>query len=232
MLLLPKRHLPNRRPIPSCCLPPFSAPVLEKHSSGCSDRASREQKGMQRSWSTLCKQSFLEHICIRDRKARKLSSASSSALGRWTPLAIFNEKDTIQTPDLEKRIPVRRRSDAEAETPILWPPDLKNWNWKRPWCWARLNSGEAEDRGWDGCIASPIRWTWVWKGSEGCWWTGKPGVLQSMGLQRVGYDWATELNWEGGGERRQRKVHSEVSKKKIHSDFSKEKSNLVPFIWT
>ena len=54
MLLLPKRHLPNRRPIPSCCLPPFSAPVLEKHSSGCSDRASREQKGMQRSWSTQC----------------------------------------------------------------------------------------------------------------------------------------------------------------------------------
>ena len=40
--------------------------------------------------------------------------------------------------------------------------------------------------------ASPTQWTWVWASSEGRWWTGKPGVLQSMGSQRVGHDWVTE----------------------------------------
>ena len=54
--------------------------------------------------------------------------------------------------------------------------------------------GEGDDRGWDGWMASPTRWTWVWMNS-GSWWTGRPGVLQFMGSQRVGHDWATELNW-------------------------------------
>ena len=48
---------------------------------------------------------------------------------------------------------------------------------------------------WDGWMASPTQWTWVWVNSGSWWWAGRPGVLQSMGLQRVGYDWATELNW-------------------------------------
>ena len=51
-----------------------------------------------------------------------------------------------------------------------------------------------DDRGWDGWMASPTRWTWVWVNSES-WWTGRPGVLWFMGSQRVGHDWATELNW-------------------------------------
>ena len=51
------------------------------------------------------------------------------------------------------------------------------------------------DRRWDGWMPSPIQWTWVWASSGNWWWTGKPGVLQSMGSQRVGHDWATELNW-------------------------------------
>ena len=67
---------------------------------------------------------------------------------------------------------------------------------KRPWCWERLKAGgEGDDRGWDGWMASPTQWTWVWVSSGNCWWTGKLGVLQSMGLQRVGHDWVTELNW-------------------------------------
>ena len=67
--------------------------------------------------------------------------------------------------------------------------------WKRPWCWERLKvGGEGDDRGWDGWMASPTRWTWVWASSGSWWWTGKPVVLQSMGLQRVRHDWATELN--------------------------------------
>ena len=57
--------------------------------------------------------------------------------------------------------------------------------------------GEGHDRGWDGWMASPTRWTWVWAGSRSWWWTGKPGVLQSMESQKVGHDWATELNlWD------------------------------------
>ena len=55
--------------------------------------------------------------------------------------------------------------------------------------------GEGDDRGWDGWMASPTWWTWVWANSGSWWWTGKPGVLHSMGSQRVGQDWATELNW-------------------------------------
>ena len=61
------------------------------------------------------------------------------------------------------------------------------------WCWERLKAeGEGDDRGW---MASPTQWTWVWVNSGSWRWSGRPGVLQSMGSQRVGHDWATELNW-------------------------------------
>ena len=67
---------------------------------------------------------------------------------------------------------------------------------KRPWCWERLKLGrEGDDRGWDGWMASPMRWTWVWVSSGRGWWTGRPGVLQSMGSQGVTHNWAIELNW-------------------------------------
>ena len=87
------------------------------------------------------------------------------------------------------------RTDAEAETPILWPPDVKNWLTGRPWCWERLKAGEWDDRGWDGWMASPTWWTWAWVNSRSWWWTGKPGMLQSIGSQSIGHDWETELNW-------------------------------------
>ena len=67
-------------------------------------------------------------------------------------------------------------------------------HWKRPWCWERLKVGEeGDDRGWDGWMASLTQWTWVWVNSGSWWWTGRPGVLQSMGSQRAGHDWVTEL---------------------------------------
>ena len=66
---------------------------------------------------------------------------------------------------------------------------------KRPWCWERLKAGEGKDRQWDGWMSSPTWWTWVWASSRSWWWTGKPGMLQSIGSQRVGHNWATELNW-------------------------------------
>ena len=87
------------------------------------------------------------------------------------------------------------RTDAEAETPILWPPDAKNSYWKRSWCWEKLKAGEGDDWGWDGWMTSPTWWTWVWASSGSWLWTEKPGILQSTGLRRVGYDWETELNW-------------------------------------
>ena len=90
---------------------------------------------------------------------------------------------------------------------IHWKDWCKSWNsktlatWckemthlKGPWCWERLKVGEeGDDRGWDGWMASPTQWTWVWVNSRSWWWTGRPGVLQSMGSQRGGHDWVTEL---------------------------------------
>ena len=55
--------------------------------------------------------------------------------------------------------------------------------------------GEGDDRGWDGWMASPTPWAWVWVSSGSWWWTGRPGMLQFMGSQRVRHNWATELNW-------------------------------------
>ena len=73
---------------------------------------------------------------------------------------------------------------------------------KRPRCWARWKAGgKGDNRGWDGWMASLTWWTWVWVNSRSWWWTGKPVVLQSMGSQRVGHDWGTELNWTEGHKR-------------------------------
>ena len=77
-----------------------------------------------------------------------------------------------------------------------WCKELTPWKW--PWFWERLKAGgEWNNREWDGWIASLTQWTWVWVNSGSWWWTGRPSVLQSMGSQRVGHDWATELNWLG-----------------------------------
>ena len=69
-------------------------------------------------------------------------------------------------------------------------------HWKRLWCWEGLGAGGGgNDRGWDSWLASPTRRTWVWVNSGCWWWTRRPGMLWFMGSQRVGHDWATELNW-------------------------------------
>ena len=84
------------------------------------------------------------------------------------------------------------RTDAEAETPMLWPPDAKNWLlWKDPDAakdWRQEEKGTTENE----------MVGWVWASSRSWWWTGKLGMLQSMGSQRIGHDWATEQNkWSG-----------------------------------
>ena len=87
------------------------------------------------------------------------------------------------------------RTDVEAETKTLatWCEELTHL--KRPWCWERLKAGgEGDDRVWDGWMASLTQGTWVWVNSGSWWWTGRPGVLWSVGSQRVGHDWTTDLN--------------------------------------
>ena len=88
------------------------------------------------------------------------------------------------------------RNDAEAETLVLWLPHVKSWltgkdsDAGRDW-----GQEEKGTTGWDGWMASLTWWTWVWVNSGSWWWTGRPGVLQFIGSQRVRHDWVTELNW-------------------------------------
>ena len=77
-----------------------------------------------------------------------------------------------------------------SNTLATWCKELTHW--KRSWCWERLRAGEGDDRGWDGWMASPTQWTWVWTNSSRWLRTGKPGMLQSMGSQRVRHNWGTE----------------------------------------
>ena len=76
---------------------------------------------------------------------------------------------------------------------LFWCEELTHL--KRPWCWERLRAEEGDPRGWDGWMASPTQWTWVWVDSGSWRWTGRPAVLRFMGSQKVRYDWPTELNW-------------------------------------
>ena len=79
-----------------------------------------------------------------------------------------------------------------SNTLATWCEELTHW--KRPWCWERLKAGgEGHNRGWDGWMASLTQWAWVWASSGSWWWTGKPGVLQSMGLKES--DTTDRLNW-------------------------------------
>ena len=86
------------------------------------------------------------------------------------------------------------RIGAEAESPILWPPDWeKPTHWKRPRCWERLRArGEGGKRWWDDWMASLTQWTWFWANSRREWRTGKSGMLQPTQSQRVWHDLVTE----------------------------------------
>ena len=150
-------------------------------------------------WSTTCKRMKLEQFGCESWTVMKAESWRIDAFELWCWRRLL-------------RVPwTARRShqsilgdhswvfigeiDAKAETPILWPPHGKSWligkdanAWKD---WGQ----EKGTTGWDGWMASLTRWMWVWVNSGSWWWTGRPGVLRFMGLQRVRRDWATELNW-------------------------------------
>ena len=146
---------------------------------------------------------------------RELDYKERWVLKNWCFWTVVLEK-TLESPlDCKEIQPVHLkgdqswifigRTDAEAETPVLWPPDAKSGLiWKDP---DAGKDGGQEEKGatedemigsnlkmrW---LASPTQWTWVWVKSGSWWWTGRPGVLWFMGLQRVRHDWVIELNWE------------------------------------
>ena len=86
------------------------------------------------------------------------------------------------------------KNDVKSETPVLLATSCEELtHWKRLWCWEGLGAGgKGDGKGWDGWMASPTQWMWVWVNSRR-WWTGKPGVLRFMGLQRVRHGWVTEM---------------------------------------
>ena len=87
-------------------------------------------------------------------------------------------------------------SSVRLEILFLYNNNPKSWLIGKDWCWEGVGAGgEGDNRGWDGWMPSPTRWTWVWVNSGSWWWTGRPGMLRFTGSQRVGHDWATELNW-------------------------------------
>ena len=126
----------------------------------------------------------------------------------WCFWTVVLEK-TLESPLDSKEIQPVHPKGNQSWIFIHWKDWCWSWNpnnlatwckeltpWKRPWCWERLKEGgEGDERGWDGLMASLTWWTWVWSSSESWWWSGKPGMLQSIGLQRVRHDWVTELNW-------------------------------------
>ena len=138
----------------------------------------------------------------------ELDYKESWALKNWRFWTVVLEK-TLESPlDCKEIQPVRSKGDqswvlfgrtaVEAETPVLWPPDAESWLIGKE---KTLMLGKIEgrrrggNRGWDGWMASPNRWTRVWVDSGSWWWTGRPGMLRFMRSQRVRHDWATELNW-------------------------------------
>ena len=134
----------------------------------------------------------------------ELDHKESWALKNWCFWTVVL-KETLESPlELKEIKPVNpkgnqswiiiQRTDAKAEAPILWPPDVKNWLiGKDPDAGKDWRQEEKGTTGWDGWMAPLTRWTWAWASSGSWWWTGKPGVLQSTGSQRVRHNWATEL---------------------------------------
>ena len=138
-----------------------------------------------------------------------LDHKESWAMKNWCFWTVVLEK-TLESPLECKEIkPVNPKgnqswifiggTDADMRLQYLAPWCEELTYWKRPWCCERWKAGgKGPERGQDGRMAPPTQWTWVWVNSRSWWWTGKPGVLQSMGSQRVRHDCATELNWTGG----------------------------------
>ena len=139
----------------------------------------------------------------------ELDYKESWALKNWCFWTMVLEK-TLESPLNKKIQPVHpkgnqswmfiERTDVEAKTPILWPPDVKSWLiWKDPdagkyWRWEEKGTTEDEMVGWHHWFNGHMSLSKLQE-TLSRWWSGRPGMLQSMGSQRVGHNWETELNW-------------------------------------
>ena len=122
------------------------------------------------------------------------------------------------------------RTNAEAEAPVIWHLMQRADSWKRPWCWERLKAGgEAGNRGWDDWMASLTQWTWAWANSRRWWRTRKPGVLQSMGSQRVRHNWAT-TTIGGISKRQESTVRVLLSQAPSQLQFWLDVGSSIPFL--
>ena len=131
-----------------------------------------------------------------------LNYKESWALKNWCFWTVVLEK-TLKSPlDYKQIKPVNPKGNQSwiftgrtgTETPILWRSDVKNWLLKKSLMLGKIEGKrEGDDRGWVGSMASVTQWTWVWASFGSWWWTGKPGVPQFMGSQRVRHDWVTKL---------------------------------------
>ena len=136
----------------------------------------------------------------------ELDREESWAQKNWCFWTVMLEKTLESNLDCQEIQPVHPkgnqswmfigRNNAEAETPILWPPDVKNHSLEKTLMLEKIEGGkEGDDRRWDGWMVGLTQWPWVWVGSLSWWWTGGPSVLWFMRSERVGHDWGTELNW-------------------------------------
>ena len=134
--------------------------------------------------------SFLEwSVCFEEKTFKRLLTAT-----RWFLEGIKDMGWTVRRSNQSILKEISLQYSLEGLMLKLKLQYLATWceeltHLKRPWCWERLGAGgEGDDRGWDGWMASLTQWTWVWVNSGSWWWTGRPGMLQSVGLQRVGHD--------------------------------------------
>ena len=135
----------------------------------------------------------------------ELDYKESWALKSWCFWTVVLEKTLESSLDCKDIQPVHPKGDQSlifigrtewcwswnSNTLATWCEELTHW--ERPWCWERPRAGgEGDDRGWDGWMASPTWWTWIWVDSRNWWWTGRPGMLHFMRSQRVRHDLVTE----------------------------------------
>ena len=148
----------------------------------------------------LCSQSYgfsSSHVWIWE-----LDHKEGWALKNWCFWTVVLKK-TLESPlDCKEIKPVNLKGNqsqmfigrADADAPILWSLGVKNWLIRKDPD-AGKNWRQEDERRWDGLMASPTLWTWVWAVSGSWWWTGRPGMLQSIGSQRVRHNWVIDLNW-------------------------------------
>ena len=169
------------------------------------DQPRQHSKRQKHYFSNKCLSSQSYSFSSSHTWMRELDYKESWVLNNWCFWTVVLE-ETLESPFNCKEIqPVHTNwnqswifiwwTDAKVEAPILWPPDAESTHWKRTWCWERLKARKGNNRGWNVWMASLTQRTWAWAISGSWWWTLKPGMLQSVRVQRVVHDWVTDLNW-------------------------------------